>query len=451
MINDPKETFFNFYITQREDNRWDFKTEFLLESKSQIAEFIRDSIAFANLGGGHILFGVDNDLKLIHCSKEYDLADIHNKIKNYISYDFNFELSYFSYDDLGIIKRLGILSIRHSNSVVVVEKDFHDENGKHILRTGTIYIRKGTKSEIANHSNVREILDRIMKKEGVNPDSLINEKSLHLSLINKEKEYIDYDLAVAHLSNKFELNANDIGKKLKAVWNEYSKTNKHEFAQLIGVDILEIDIIFAGQKFPPLSSLIVCLKLFNLPTDFFFKSIFFPSTGYHFFPPSDDFKLIYTVVNLCKPKRHFYSIPNKFYSLVGLILTKVAWYIHNFYEFFQKDMIKHGNDRGRSEFSKVYNLFYKIIEICNSIDDEKIRSRKVLLGEKIIEYFAKSSMFDLSRVVSEVIESIDIQNDSNPVIIFRFDLKALDIEKFNKLVGDKDFVYNFDTLQMELR
>jgi predicted HTH transcriptional regulator len=75
-----------------ESKHIDFKSQFDISSVVEWCEIIKDIVAFANSGGGVILFGVNNDgsnadFDTTEISK-LDIADITNKIEPYTGFHF---------------------------------------------------------------------------------------------------------------------------------------------------------------------------------------------------------------------------------------------------------------------------------------------------------------------------------------------------------------------------
>src|SRR2546425_12202154 len=77
---------------RRESKLLDFKREFDTTSAAEWAKIVKDIAAFANSGGGGIVFGVENDGSSagndISNILSLDLADITNKIESFTGYQF---------------------------------------------------------------------------------------------------------------------------------------------------------------------------------------------------------------------------------------------------------------------------------------------------------------------------------------------------------------------------
>lgn len=77
---------------RRESRYLDFKREFDMSSSAAWCETIKDVVAFANSGGGVIVFGVNNDGADsgtdVSSLLALDVANITNKIHSYTDYQF---------------------------------------------------------------------------------------------------------------------------------------------------------------------------------------------------------------------------------------------------------------------------------------------------------------------------------------------------------------------------
>jgi hypothetical protein len=150
---------------ERESRLLDFKREFGLSSAAAWCELIKDIVAFANSGGGVIIFGVENEGKAsgINCNAllTYDLANITNKVFSYSGVQFA---------DLEVIeversdgKRPAILISSIEIPIVFTKPgtyDVGDGKQKTAFSQGTIYFRHGAKSEPGNSADLGKWRDR---------------------------------------------------------------------------------------------------------------------------------------------------------------------------------------------------------------------------------------------------------------------------------------------------
>jgi hypothetical protein len=130
----------------------DFKSEFDVTSGPEWCEIIKDIVAFANSGGGVIVFGVNNDASNANFDTsaiyQLDVADITNKIEPYTGYHFaDIEVIEVKRDgDMRAAFIIGgadtpIVFTRPGADVMVKGKQ------RPAFARGTVYFRHGAKSE----------------------------------------------------------------------------------------------------------------------------------------------------------------------------------------------------------------------------------------------------------------------------------------------------------------
>lgn len=137
----------------------DFKSEW--HEKSQLARHV---LAFSNSGGGAIVIGVkeeNNDrLKSEGIDDPLDESDLGNKIEKYVPDNANklYHLKRFSYDDFYDDKISGltfqVLFIEGAGE----EAPLVAANGGKGIDEGSIYIRRNTKSIVANYEEVQSLI-----------------------------------------------------------------------------------------------------------------------------------------------------------------------------------------------------------------------------------------------------------------------------------------------------
>lgn len=156
---------------RRESRYLDFKREFDTLSAGAWCEVIKDIVAFANSGGGVIVFGVNNDgsdsgtnvLPLL----DLDIADITNKVHRYTDYQFA---------DIEIveIKRNGeafvAMIISRADVPIIFTRpgtyDVGDGQQKTAFSKGTVYFRHGAKSEPGTRDDLINWRDYTLKRLG---------------------------------------------------------------------------------------------------------------------------------------------------------------------------------------------------------------------------------------------------------------------------------------------
>jgi hypothetical protein len=148
-----------------ESTSLDFKGAFDPGSKGEWLEVLKDIAAFANSGGGVLLFGVDNDGKPtgMDCQPilDFDIARIGDKLRKYTGANVS-ELVLFGCERDG--QRIGGLYVGPVDVPLVFITDGRYENAagdeRFAFRTGTTYFRHGAKSEPGTSDDLRQFLDR---------------------------------------------------------------------------------------------------------------------------------------------------------------------------------------------------------------------------------------------------------------------------------------------------
>jgi hypothetical protein len=162
---------------KRESRTVDFKRSFDPESPGDWCELIKDLVAMANSGGGHILIGVEDagatgqpgaaDKVLA-----LDSAHVTDKVAKYTGV----QVEDFSIADGYRDGRLiGIISVGSAARPLVFEKPgtyaLPDGKQKSAFSVGSLYVRHGAKSEPANSSDLARIVERAVqaaRKEWMN-------------------------------------------------------------------------------------------------------------------------------------------------------------------------------------------------------------------------------------------------------------------------------------------
>jgi predicted HTH transcriptional regulator len=153
----------------KESKYLDFKSSFDPGSAENWCELIKDIAAFANSGGGIIVFGVNNDGSNAQTDLEriyaVDLADISNKIRKYTDHELSgieiVEVERHS-------KHLPGFLIPHLEIPLIFTKPgtYEVESGtqKSAFAKGTVYFRHGAKSEPGNREDFIDWRDRAIEK-----------------------------------------------------------------------------------------------------------------------------------------------------------------------------------------------------------------------------------------------------------------------------------------------
>jgi hypothetical protein len=153
---------------KRESKYLDFKSEFDTASSGAWCELIKDIVAFANSGGGVIVFGINNDGSNAGTDltriREMDLADITNKLYSYTGYHFE-EIEIVEVERAG--QRLAAFMISSTEvPIVFTRPGTYDVGGgkqKCAFAQGAVYFRHGAKSEPGTEADLRKWRDRAIE------------------------------------------------------------------------------------------------------------------------------------------------------------------------------------------------------------------------------------------------------------------------------------------------
>jgi len=159
IVEDKDKSVSRACVAKKESKHLDFKSSFDVTSAEAWCEIIKDIIAFANSGGGVIVFGVENDGSSNGCDPQpilaCDLADITNRIAKYTGYQF---------DGIEVIDLQRDNKLHAAFLVVGVDVpivftkpgtyNIGDNKQKTAFGVGTIYFRHGAKSEPGNRSDL---------------------------------------------------------------------------------------------------------------------------------------------------------------------------------------------------------------------------------------------------------------------------------------------------------
>jgi predicted HTH transcriptional regulator len=152
-------------IAPRESKHIDFKREFDVSSSEAWCELIKDIVAFANSGGGIIIFGVANDSTTVEFDAapllSYDTADIANKVAKYTGiHAIDFEIIEIQ---RGNKPRPALVVSETEVPIIFAKPGTYDVGGgkqKTAFGQGTIYFRHGSKSEPGNRDDLSRWRDR---------------------------------------------------------------------------------------------------------------------------------------------------------------------------------------------------------------------------------------------------------------------------------------------------
>jgi hypothetical protein len=151
----------------RETRAVDFKSAFDPAETRDCVELIKDVMAFANTGGGVIVFGEDNSGKPVAGGADkllaLDPANIGNKLVSYTGSTFD-DFSIREHEKNGI--RIATLRIGPVTTPIIptrpgtYEKDKKSGKQDNVFSIGVVYVRHGAKSEPATSADLAKIIDR---------------------------------------------------------------------------------------------------------------------------------------------------------------------------------------------------------------------------------------------------------------------------------------------------
>ncbi len=151
--------------TRGESTTVDFKSAFNPASKGEWLEVLKDTAAFANSGGGVLLFGVDNNGKTsgLDCKPilDFDIARISDKLRKYTGINVGNLVLFGCERDGQPIAGLYVGPV-DVPLVFITDGQYANAAGdeRFAFRTGTIYFRHGAKSEPGTSADLRQFLDR---------------------------------------------------------------------------------------------------------------------------------------------------------------------------------------------------------------------------------------------------------------------------------------------------
>jgi hypothetical protein len=154
---------------RRESKYLDFKSQFDVSSGAEWCELIKDIVAFANSGGGVIVFGVNDDgsNSQVDTSAIYrlDIADITNKIEAYTGYQFA-DIEIIEVERAGQMRATFIIA--GTDIPIVFTRPGADVLTKGKQRPafvrGTVYFRHGAKSEPGTRDDLALWLDKTIER-----------------------------------------------------------------------------------------------------------------------------------------------------------------------------------------------------------------------------------------------------------------------------------------------
>ncbi len=414
-----KDVFWRLYSYKREDNAWDYKQHLSISTKNERYEFAKDLLAFANFGGGYMLLGVEDKTHLLTgVDSKIDPSSLGDLIEKRLGVNLDVQFFYFDHLENAEKKVLGLVWIPPGNKVEMSNYDLRNSDGKIKIQANSIYYRRNTRSIRANGEDIEKIHKRLYNKQSENVVSIQDETS---ALHKNHQSKFDF---LSVLYNNYDPTAEELGKKLKEIWQFTSKRSKIDFARLIQIQPEDIDSFFDGKKLLSTSQLITITKIQKLPTDYFFK----PTYNMRFTYWKEDL-VKYSILSLVKPKSAICLIDNKgkFYAEVLSTLAKGICRLHDllYSEDSQPNPALGDNNKKTPWFfneplpemlqSDLSKQYYKLLE-----QYPRNTKRSLMQHEKILRNWFFSGDEYIARLIIEGIDSIIIKSEDKYQIKLRF-------------------------------
>ena len=412
-----KEVFWRHHQFGREDDAWDYKAQFLVDSKAAFAEFAKDLLAFSNYGGGLILLGVEDDGNLVGVQSEVDQARIGELLERRLGLQVKVGILYFTEDVDGLPLRLGLIHIPASEDVIPAPNDLHDEQGRQVIQEGTIFFRRTTRSVRASTADIRTILDRIATGKSGSSVGIRDEASFMLALQRQHPApALELDDIIR---DRYEPNARNFGQKLWNIWRFASTYSKLEFAKVLHIAPERIDAYFSGEELLDIGHIISVQKMFGLPADFFFRA------SYELrYPLWQEDLVRFAIQSLVQPKSALSLVSGKG-TFYGAVMYELASKIVDLHD----RVFPHDNERARRLLSEseealpeplrqdLARQYYKLLEQYPEGDED----RSQLLGEKILRIWFSANDEYIARIIIEAIKCIRVRSSTSFRIEFRFE------------------------------
>jgi hypothetical protein len=270
----------------------------------------------------------------------------------------------------------------------------------------------------ANSDDIKKILRRLKTGQTDGPIAIQDEQSALRKIRLTKLDFLGV------LYGTYDPTAEEVGRKLKEIWQQRSERSKADFARLLNIPLGDIDLYFDGIKALDVGQIVAVTKIFNLPTDYFFR----PTYAMRFAYWNEDL-VKYSVLSLVRPKAAIHAIDNdgKFYGSVlwelatgicrlhDLLYSGGSRISHEFYEpdtkaaWYLRESIP---DTLRSSLEKQY---YKLLEQYPMKDD-----RTLVPEEYILKRWFYANDEYIARLIIEGIDHIDIESKELFTVNLRF-------------------------------
>ncbi|MDG6949798.1 MAG: putative DNA binding domain-containing protein [Nitrososphaerota archaeon] len=157
----------------RESHRIEFKEGFNPEQLGEVLELLKDVLALANSGGGCILFGVKNDGTPAGVDVApvlaFDPARLTDQINKYTGVQFS-DFEFHETQKQGMKLVAWVIGELDPPAPFSKTGNYARQDGKQVnaFLQGVIYFRHGAKSEPGTRADIRESIERAVKRQKKN-------------------------------------------------------------------------------------------------------------------------------------------------------------------------------------------------------------------------------------------------------------------------------------------
>ena len=463
---------------KRETNKLDYKITFNISEKKNVYDFVKDVSAFANVGGGYLVIGVEpKNYKVIGINKEVernlDPTRISQTLSKYICPSINLHTYVGDYKEHNKNYRIGLIYIpEFSKRPHFINGNYsykNEEKNKDIvcLHEGTIFVRTQSASKPINTDSWEELLERYYQVT-LNQRKINFGKKEKLDLFNLdrktffEKTYKELKMGNYDFTEKIRTSAKEIKihwERLLAKCQTEGKSIKDDvrtFKSEILIPILD--------KISDLSVLILERKRVDLYPEIctFIKNIIDYSTIYQ------RQKGISIGFNFSSETEHLSSLLPAYEATVRMYIIGSIAVAENVYDFVSllgdQQVISHIDSKGRKVYLSIFFIpwftsGYGAGNLTTFFEDAK----KKLSNDKILKerYFSslKDShidalcQFDFLQCVKLVMLNQNTNDLGHPRFpnFGRYEFQRIEdiIEKFIK--KDKNLIKSFPIAESEFK
>ncbi len=195
-----------------EGDAWDFKLTFDLADKRMCAELARDVLAFANSGGGHLIFGVHPETYEpvgIGERVEVDTTKLYDALHRYIGSGVSVTAAVYERPADGRARRFAIVYIAPADTIAmptsIANAPGPGGKGECIFRPQDILVRTGGSTRVADRQAIERLLQQVIARVATNTTERTRSPPLH-NLPAREQvavEFVGRSSELAHLWSWF--------------------------------------------------------------------------------------------------------------------------------------------------------------------------------------------------------------------------------------------------------